>query len=79
MEDYYRLEIFEAYEVIEATGANRRSAALLNLTPGAPVLRNQRTTYLNDGTVIEFEKVLYRSDLYKYYNKLIRKGQANLS
>ncbi len=79
LEDYYRLELFEAYEVIEATGANRRSAELLDLTPGAPVLMNQRTTYLKDETVIEFEKVLYRSDIYKYHNKLIRRGHARLT
>jgi len=79
LEDYYRLELFEAYEVIEATGANRRIAELLDLTAGAPVLMNQRTTYLKDETVIEFEKVLYRSDIYKYHNKLIRRGQAGLT
>ncbi len=78
LEDYYRLEIFEAYEIVEATGATRSSAELLNLTAGAPVLMNQRTTYLKDGNVIEFEKVLYRSDIYKYYNKLIRRGYAGL-
>ncbi len=79
LEDYYRLELFEAYEVIEATGANRRIAELLDLTAGAPVLMNQRTTYLKDETVIEFEKVLYRSDIYKYHNKLIRRGHARLT
>lgn len=79
LEDYYRLELFEAYEVIEATGANQHSAKLLDLTAGAPVLMNQRTAYLKDGTVIEFEKVLYRSDIYKYHNKLIRRGQVNLT
>lgn len=79
LEDYYRLELFEAYEVIEATGANRRIAELLDLTAGAPVLMNQRTTYLKDETVIEFEKVLYRSDIYKYHNKLIRRGHTGLA
>ncbi len=79
LEDYYRLELFEAYEIIEATGANRRIAELLDLTAGAPVLMNQRTTYLKDETVIEFEKVLYRSDIYKYHNKLIRRGHTGLN
>ncbi len=79
LEDYYRLDIFEAYEVIEATSLDQRNAKLLGLTVGAPVLMNQRTTYLKDGNVIEYEKVLYRSDIYKYHNKLIRRGQANLS
>lgn len=66
LEDYYRLELYEAYEVIEATKADEKSANLLELEVGAPVLLNQRTTYLKNGTVIEFEKVRYRSDIYKY-------------
>ena len=65
LEDYYRLELHEAYEVIEATGADKKSAKLLEIESGAPVLLNQRTTYLKDGTIIEYEKVIYRSDIYK--------------
>ena len=79
LEDYYRLELFEAYEVIEATGVDKKSAKLLELELGAPVLLNQRTTYLKDGTIIEYEKVRYRSDIYKYQNKLIRRGHAELT
>lgn len=78
LEDHYRLELYEAYEVIEATGADKKSAELLELEVGAPVLLNQRTAYLKDGTVIEYEKVLYRSDIFKYHNKLIRRGQSEL-
>jgi GntR family transcriptional regulator len=78
LEDYYRLELSEAYEVIEATCVDRSNAKLLGLSVGDPVLMNHRTTYLTDGNVIEYEKVLYRSDIYKYHNKLIRKGQSNL-
>ena len=37
LEDYYRLDIFKAYEVIEATSLDRRNAKLLGLTVGAPV------------------------------------------
>lgn len=76
LEDHYRLELYEAYEVIEATGADEKSANLLELESGAPVLLNQRTTNLKDGTIIEYEKVRYRSDIYKYHNKLIRRGHA---
>lgn len=76
LEDYYRLELYEAYEVIDATKADEKSANLLELEVGAPVLLNQRTTYLKDGTIIEYEKVRYRSDIYKYHNKLIRGGHT---
>jgi len=78
LEDYYRLELYEAYEVIEATKVDEISAKLLELEVGAPVLLNQRTTYLKNGTVIEYEKVLYRSDIFKYHNKLIRRGRSEL-
>ncbi len=78
LEDYYRLELYEAYEVIEAAKADKISATLLELEPGMPVLMNQRKAYLKNGTIIEYEKVLYRSDIYKYHNKLIRRGSAEL-
>ena len=78
LEDYYRLELHEAYEVIEAAGVDEMSARMLELEVGAPVLLNQRTTSLADGNVIEYEKVLYRSDIFKYQNKLIRRGRSEL-
>lgn len=78
LEDHYRLELYEAYEVIEAARLDEISAKLLELEVGAPVLLNQRTTHLKDGTVIEYEKVFYRSDIFKYHNKLIRRGRSEL-
>jgi len=78
LEDYYRLELYEAYEVIEAARVDEVSAELLELETGAPVLLNERTAYLKDGSIIEYEKVLYRSDIFKYQNKLIRRGRSDL-
>ncbi len=78
LEDHYRLELYEAYEVIEATGADEKSAKYLELEKGAPILLNQRIAYLRDGAVIEYEKVFYRSDIFKYHNKLIRRGRSVL-
>lgn len=78
LEDYFRLELYEAYEVIEAARVDEMSAGLLELEVGAPVLLNQRTAYLKDGSVIEYEKVFYRSDIFKYQNKLIRRGRSEL-
>ncbi len=79
LEDNYRLELYEAFEVIEAAKLDETSARWLELETGAPILFNQRTAYLKDGTVIEFERVLYRSDIFKYQNKLIRRGGTNLN
>ncbi|RTZ99644.1 MAG: hypothetical protein DSY90_00835 [Deltaproteobacteria bacterium] len=78
LEDNYRLELYEAFEVIEAAGVDRTSARWLELEAGAPILFNQRTAYLKDGTVIEYEEVFYRSDIFKYQNKLIRRGGTKL-
>ncbi len=78
LEDHFKLDLYEAYEIVEATKADERSAELLNLEIGAPVLLNQRTTYLVDGTIIEYEKVLYRSDIFKYYNKLVGRSHGRL-
>lgn len=78
LEDYYRLELYEAYEVIEAARVDEVSAELLEIETGAPVLLNERIAYLKDGSIIEYEKVLYRSDIFKYQNKLIRRGRSDL-
>ena len=73
MRRVYRLEIYEAYDVIEASAVNKKSANLLELEIGDPVLLNQRTVYLQNGTIIEFEKLIQRSDVFKYRNKLVRR------
>ncbi len=78
LEDHFQLQLHEAQEVIEAVEADARSARYLEIKPGAPVLLNQRITYLADGMPIEYEKVLYRSDIFKYYNKLIGRGEGRL-
>ena len=75
LEDYFRLELYEAYDVIEAAAVGKKSGKLLELKPGSPVLLNKRTAYLKSGTIIEYEKVLQRSDIFKYRNKLIRRVQ----
>jgi len=73
LEDQFRLEIYEAYDVIEATAVNKRSAKLLGLKIGAPVLLNSRSAYAQNGNLIEFEKMIQRSDVFKYRNKLVRR------
>jgi len=78
MEDEYRLQLKDALEIIEAVAVDDRSAKLLMIKPGTPILLNQRVTYLIDDTLIEYEQVLYRSDIFKYRNKLIGRGQGRL-
>ncbi len=70
LEETYRLQLHEAEEIIEAILADEHTAKLLETEPGFPVLFNQRITHLLDGTIVEYETVTSRSDIYKYHNKL---------
>lgn len=77
IEDFYHLQLHEAEEMIEAIKADSRTANLLKVKPGTPLLLNNRLTRLIDGSVIEYEIVQYRSDIYKYHNKLIGRGNSS--
>jgi len=79
LENSYGLQLHEAQETIEAVRANTRSANLLEIKPGTPLLLNHRVTRLIDGKIIEYEIVEYRSDIYKYRNKLVGRGEVRLA
>jgi len=79
LENSYGLQLNEAQETIEAVRANTRSANLLEIKPGTPLLLDHRITYLIDGKIIEYEIVEYRSDIYKYRNRLVDRGKASLA
>ena len=62
----------EADETLEVTVASAHEASLLHVNAGSPLLLSQRTTYSQTRRVIEFAKILYRGDRYRYLAKLIR-------
>ncbi len=62
----------EADETLEVTLATPREASLLQIKPGSPLLLSERTTYSQYRRVIEFVKILYRGDRYRYSAKLTR-------
>ena len=62
----------EADETLEVTLATPREADLLQIEPGSPLLLSERTTYSQYRRVIEFVKILYRGDRYRYYARLKR-------
>lgn len=62
----------EADETLEVTVASPHEAALLHVEPGSPLLLSQRTTYSQTRRVIEFAKIRYRGDRYRYFAKLTR-------
>ncbi len=77
LEESYRMQLYDADEIIEAVKADARSAELLEIKKGTPLLYNHRTVRLLDRSTIEYETVMYRSDIYKYHNRL--KGARNLA
>lgn len=62
----------EADETLEVTLATPREASLLQIKPSSPLLLSERTTYSQYRRVIEFVKILYRGDRYRYIAKLTR-------
>ena len=63
----------EADETIEVTLATHEEADLLNIKEGSPLLLNERTLWSQDRKAIEFVRILYRGDRYKYFVRLTRK------
>lgn len=64
----------EAEETLEVTLATLEEANLLQIPEGSPLLLNERLTWSQDRQAIEFVRILYRGDRYKYYTRLSRKS-----
>jgi GntR family transcriptional regulator len=72
LQEKFHLIPTEADETLEVTLATPREAALLQIPSGSPLLLSERTTYSQARRVIEFVKILYRGDRYRYIAKLTR-------
>ena len=67
-----------AEQLITAGICNKKEAELLDYKVGKPVIVIKRTTYLENGYPILYEKSTYRGDEYQYSIKLLRKqGSTN--
>jgi GntR family transcriptional regulator len=64
----------EADETLEVTLATAEEAALLEIPEGSPLLLNERTLWSQNRQAVEFVKILYRGDRYKYTVRLTRKS-----
>jgi len=62
----------EADETLEVTLATPEEASLLQIEAGAPLLLNERLLFSQNRTPVEFVKILYRGDRYRYYVRLSR-------
>jgi GntR family transcriptional regulator len=72
LQEKFHLIPTEADETLEVTLATTREATLLQIKLGSPLLLSERTTYSQYRRVIEFVKILYRGDRYRYLAKLTR-------
>lgn len=62
LEKDYGLQLSYADEEVDATGADVRTAKLLNVPVGSPVLRVRQALYSTAGRAIVYTLALYRSD-----------------
>jgi GntR family transcriptional regulator len=72
LESKFNLIPVEAEQTIEATGANKEEAALLEVEEGSPLLLVERTSLSYQRQPMEFVKMLYRADRYKYHMHINR-------
>ncbi|MGB8212500.1 MAG: GntR family transcriptional regulator [Anaerolineales bacterium] len=72
LQEKFHLIPTEADETLEVTLATPHEAALLEIPPGSPLLLSDRTMYSQFRRVIEFVRILYRGDRYRYIAKLTR-------
>ena len=72
LQEKFHLIPTEADETLEVTLATPQEAVLLQVPSGSPLLLSERTAYSQYRRVIEFVKILYRGDRYRYIAKLTR-------
>ena len=63
----------EADESMEVTLASQEEADLLHVAAGSPLLLNERVLWDQNRRAVEYVKILYRGDRYKYTVHLKRK------
>ena len=61
-----------ADETLEVTLATPEEAALLQIKEGAPLLLSERVLFAQNRRPVEYVKILYRGDRYRYYVRLTR-------
>ena len=72
LQDRFNIIPTEADETLEVTLATPEEASLLQIKPGSPLLLNERLLYDQNREAVEFVKILYRGDRYRYLFRLTR-------
>jgi GntR family transcriptional regulator len=72
LEEKYALKIAHGRRSLEAVSADKKTSALLGVKNGAPLMRLNSISYLEDGRPIEYFSALHRGDRSKFVVSLIR-------
>ena len=72
LSERFHLYPTEADETLEVTVASPEEARLLGVGIGAPLLLSERVTFSQERRPVEFVKILYRGDKYRYFTHLKR-------
>ncbi len=72
LQDKFQIIPWAADETLEVTLASREEAELLQVNEGSPLLLNERILWSQDRKAVEFVKILYRGDRYRYTMRLTR-------
>lgn len=72
LQDKFNIIPTEADETLEVTLATPEEAAALHILSGSPLLLNERLTYNQNRRPVEYVKILYRGDRYRYVVRLTR-------
>ncbi len=72
LQEKFHVIPWAADETLEVALATREEAELLQVQEGAPLLLNERILWSQDRKAVEFVKILYRGDRYRYTMRLTR-------
>jgi GntR family transcriptional regulator len=72
LEELYGAHPQEAVDVITAGSATRDEARLLGINKGAPVMKMQRTATDHQGQPVEFTKVVFHAERYRFVARVQR-------
>lgn len=76
LEQKYDTPLVEAEYRLEAISADTTVAGALEIAEGSPIFLIERTSYTNDHTPIDYEKLHYRGDQIRFVTRLGRRPRT---
>ncbi len=72
LEKLYHAHPQEALDVVSASSATREEARLLGINKGSPVMRLERTSTDREGLPVEYSKVVFHAERYRFVARVQR-------